>query len=70
MKQFIICAVMCLAYDQTTIAQVPFFRIFRSYVKCQIIGTNDLLDQQEVAFSNVIYLGSGLSAGKIVVYFK
>ena len=29
---------------------------FQSYLKCQIIGTNDLLDQQEVAFSKHMHM--------------
>ena len=29
-----------------------------SYLKCQIIGANDLLDQQEVAFSKHMHMAT------------
>ena len=29
-----------------------------SYIKCQIIGTNELLDQQEVAFSKQMHMAT------------
>ena len=32
--------------------------VFQSYLKCQIIGANELLDQQEVAFSKHMHMAT------------